>query len=718
MRKKIGVSFLLLFGIVGSILAQNRQEEVRYTENSFYDGTSVLVPDKVSDKELVDLASKVRPSARQLRWQQYEMLGFVHFNLNTFTGMQWGSGVEDLTVFNPEELDAKQWVETFKSAGIKSVILVCKHHDGLTLWPSQFRERTIAKTPWRDGQGDLVREFMDACREEGIRTCIYYSPWDKQDPYGTPTYNDLMVNELTELLTNYGNIDLVWFDGAGLDEKTSGVKMEIDWPRVYALIRELQPQALISGAAPDIRWVGNEAGRGRFTEWSVQGVDLMEADFSGADAGTALTAKKLGDISELSRFKQLAWYPARGGLPVRVQWFWAPNQQSRSLEYMINSYFETVGQNSNVLINLSPDQRGLIPEEDVRLMKQFGKYLERMYAKNHAEGAVAKATEVREGGFAANYLFDDDLRTCWLAPEGQESGVIRVDLYGKQTFNVIKLSENIADYGQRVERFEVDAWKEDKWQKIGEASTIGLRRLLVVPITTTNKIRIRITDSRTSPSLASLELYTAPEIKKGPKIERDERGKVKIFNEGKKVQYTLDGSDPLLGEKHEYNGPFSLPHGGEVRAAFVGDESGEFFQHSQEVFSILPLGWKVKGAKDGKRMIDGDEHTWVDIALLPSGEADLEILLPEVKNVSGFGYLPPQGASNEPGRVSLYEFYLMTEEGKWKKVSEGNFGNVDNNPVERRVDFGASYLTEKVKMVIKQTSRQDKVARVAEFKLY
>jgi len=438
----------VLFLCTANLFAQ--KADIEYVKKSYYDGTSVLVPENISIEAITELAATVRPSARQLRWQQYGILGFVHFNLNTFTGLQWGTGHEDLSVFNPVELDTKQWVAAFRNAGIQSVILVCKHHDGFCLWPSSYRERSVKNTPWKNGQGDVVREFFDACRTEGIRTCIYYSPWDKQEPYGKPEYNDLMINELTELLTNYGNLDLVWFDGAGIDPKVSGVKMDFDWPRIYKTIRELQPQALISGVGPDIRWVGNEGGRGRFTEWSVQGVIPVEADYSGWDNGVPVMATELGAITELNQFNQLTWLPARGGLPVRHQWFWKPGQYTRTLDYMVKSYFETVGQNSNLLVNLSPDNRGLVPETDVILMEQFGSYLKTMYRRNYADGAVAKSTTVDEGGYAANYLFDDDLRTCWLAAEEETTGEIVVDLYGKQSFNVFKLQENIVDFGKRI----------------------------------------------------------------------------------------------------------------------------------------------------------------------------------------------------------------------------------------------------------------------------
>ncbi|MFV0592531.1 MAG: alpha-L-fucosidase [Draconibacterium sp.] len=712
---KILLTGLMFFSVI-FVFAQGTEK--KFVKNSFYEGTSVLVPDNVSLDDITELAAAVRPSARQLRWQQYEMLGFIHFNLNTYTGLQWGTGHEDLSIFNPGELDVKQWIAAFKSAGIQSVILVCKHHDGFCLWPSTYRNRTVKNTPWRNGQGDLVREFFDACRAEGIRTCIYYSPWDKQDPYGKLEYNDLMINELTELLTNYGNIDLVWFDGAGIDPKTSGVKMDFDWPRIYKTIRNLQPQALISGAGPDIRWVGNEGGRGRFTEWSVQGVQLEEPDFSGADSEVPATAKTLGQINELHKYKQLTWYPARGGLPVRHQWFWRPDQNTRTLDYMVQSYFETVGQNSNLLVNLSPDTRGLVPETDVVLMEQFGKYLTAMYKHNYANGAVATSKNVHAGGYAANYLFDSDLRTCWLAPEMEKTGEIVVDLYGEQTFNVIRLQENIVDFGQRVETFEVDAWKNEEWETIGKATTIGLRRLLRVPETTTNQLRIRITNSRENPSLATLELYMVPKLVAGPEIARNNDGKISIDGKGLPVKYTIDGSSPLGETSKNYTGPFDFPLGGQVKAIAISDNREEWILESSQEIGINPAKWKVKGGDNSSFIFDNNPETAAKFNLNKKSDRSFEIELPEITELSGFGYLPPQGTPEEPGRVETYSILIKNSKGNWEEVSSGEFGNIDNNPVERKVTFENRIRTKAVKFQINTATRQQTGAKIAEFRLY
>lgn len=686
---------------------------------SYYEGVSVPLAKGIDNNQLIDLASKVRPSARQLRWQQYGMLGFVHFNINSFTGVEWGSGKEDLSIFNPKELDTHQWIKTFKSTGINAIILVAKHHDGFRLWPSEIAERTIAKTPYKNGKGNIVREFIDACREEGIAVCLYYSPWDKHEPYGKPEYNDLMVAELTDLLTNYGNINLLWFDGAGMDEKTSGKKMVFDWARIYKTIRTLQPQALISGAAPDIRWVGNEGGRGRFTEWSVQGIDLSEKDFSGYDSGVPLTAKNLGSIDQLKDAVQLAWYPARGGLPLRHGWFWHPKQKTRTLGYIVKSYFETVGQNSNLLVNLSPDNRGLIPDSEVVRMREFGDYLEQMYKRDYGAGATAISPSTRKGGYHTNYLFDNDLRTCWVAPENESSGEIIVNLYKEQSFNVIKLQENIVDFGQRIEAFEVDVWENNAWKTISKATTVGFRRLLRIPFTTTDKLRIRILDSRNSPSLASLNFYQSPSIINGPEVVRNASGSIQIVNNSKEelqIKYTVDGSDPLGGNGIDYNRPFELSMGGVVRAVYTKNKSNEYFIESSQMFAMLPIGWELIKKHDA--LLDNDQNTSVDFNLKKGSMSSFSISFKKELELSGIGYIPSQQLKEDHGHVESYRIYQKMENGSWEKVISGSFGNIENNPILQKVYFDSKIKTTAIKFeIIKATKKQKKVS-ISEFKIY
>lgn len=375
------------------------------------EGKSFSVPANASREDVIKLATEVRPSYRQLDYQQREMLGFIHIGMNTFTGAEWGTGKEDPSIFNPDQLDAEEWVKTFKDAGITGVILVTKHHDGFCVWPSKYTDHTVAHSPWRNGQGDMVKEVADACKKYDLKLCLYLSPWDMhEETYGTEAYNDYYIHQLEELLTNYGPVYLLWFDGAGVNSKTSGKEMNFAWERIFKRARELQPDILLSGAAPDIRWVGNEAGQGRETEWSVQGIDDENVLFGGEIKGHASTAKNLGSIDELMNKKRLVWYPSRGGLPLRKGWFYNPNddQTTKSLEYLVNSYFSTVGQNSNLLPNLSPDKTGRIPGKDAKRLIDFGKIIAAMKQTDYALGAKTIPVSGWDNSSEKNVLTDND----------------------------------------------------------------------------------------------------------------------------------------------------------------------------------------------------------------------------------------------------------------------------------------------------------------------
>lgn len=381
----IQLRVLLLCGLLGyPAVAHGKGKE----------GISVTVPEQASREKLVDMAVKVRPSSRQLDYQQREMLGFIHFGMNTFTGVEWGTGKEEPGMFNPSRLDARSWVKTFKDAGVTGVIFVAKHHDGFCMWPTKWTDHNISRSPYKGGKGDLVREVSAACRELGMKFCIYLSPWDMHEKsFGTEKYNDFYVKQLEELLTNYGPVYLLWFDGAGVESKVNGKQTPFDWERIFKKARELQPEVLLSGAAPDVRWGGNEMGRGRETEWCVQGVTASSRLFGGNNVGIRAKDRNLGSIDSLAGKKQLVWYPSRAGLPIRKGWFYheRDDKSIKSLDYLVDCYFSTVGQNSNVLPNLSPNKEGIIPEADARRMIQFGRVIEKMKKNDLAKGARAKA---------------------------------------------------------------------------------------------------------------------------------------------------------------------------------------------------------------------------------------------------------------------------------------------------------------------------------------
>jgi len=366
------------------------------------------------------------PSPSQLAWQRAETVMFLHFGMNTFTDREWGEGKERERLFNPSHLDAGQWVKTAKAAGFNLLILTAKHHDGFCLWPSRFTEHSVKNSPWKSGKGDVVKEFTDACRAERVKAGLYLSPWDRNQPaYGdSPKYNEYYRNQLTELLSNYGPVAEVWFDGA-CGEGPNGKRQQYDWPSYYGLIRKLQPQALIAICGPDIRWVGNESGLARENETSVQPAP-----------------------PEMRPGKRAVWYPAECDVSIRPGWFWhaREDRQVKSLSDLMKIYFASVGRNSNLLLNVPPNVQGRLSDADVARLAEFKTALDRLYGVNLAAGRPVRASNVRGGSdrYAPGKALDGDLDTYWATDDSATNGWLEVDLGQPRTFDVVRIQEAIA----------------------------------------------------------------------------------------------------------------------------------------------------------------------------------------------------------------------------------------------------------------------------------
>jgi alpha-L-fucosidase len=417
----------------------------------------------------------VKPTPQQLAWQEAELSMFLHFGVNTFTDREWGDGKEDPRIFNPTELDAHQWVETAKAAGFKYMILTAKHHDGFCLWPSKYTEHSVKNSPWRGGKGDVVREFAEACQKAGVKMGFYLSPWDRHEPtYGdSPRYNEYFRNQLTELLTNYGEVAEVWFDGA-CGEGPNGKRQEYDWHSYYEVIRRLQPNALIAICGPDVRWVGNEDGYARETEWSVQ------------DVNPVFHQGKAGKV----------WHPAECDVSIRPGWFWRKREDEKvkSLEHLVDIYYKSVGRNSVLLLNVPPNHRGLLPEPDVARLREFRAALDRTFATNFAQGGPTTPPQ-------AARVVDSNPDAYWPA-----TGPLIVELGAPVTFNVSMVQEYIAE-GQRVEAYQIDAWTNGEWQPVVTGTTIGHKKLERFPDVTASKVRLSVTQSLDTALIRSFGLY-------------------------------------------------------------------------------------------------------------------------------------------------------------------------------------------------------------------
>ncbi|WP_316804046.1 alpha-L-fucosidase [Pedobacter nototheniae] len=465
-------------------------------------------------QDVIKKAANITPSDRQLRWQQLELTAFFHFGINTFTNKEWGDGTEDISKFNPEQLNAEQWIQTVKNAGFKQVIITAKHHDGFCLWPSKYTEHSIKNTPYKSGKGDIVKEVAEACRKYNIGFGVYLSPWDRNNAlYGTDAYNDYFVNQLTELLSQYGKVDEVWFDGAN-GEGPNGKKQVYNFDRWYALIRKLQPQAVIAVQGPDVRWVGTETGVGRETEWSVLPVGETSQEKIAATSQKDVNVipgilgsykdQDRGSRPQLTEAAGLVWYPAETDVSIRPGWFYhnAEDHKVKTPDQLMDIYFTSVGRNGVLLLNIPPNTHGLIADADVKNLSGFASLMKKTFSNNLAKKAKITATNSK----GLNTLFDGKMETFITTTGKDTTAVIEFELAKKETFDIIALQENIA-IGQRIEKFSAEYLDGDIWKVFASGTTVGYKRLIRFDPISTNKIRFNIQSSRLNPTLAEFGLY-------------------------------------------------------------------------------------------------------------------------------------------------------------------------------------------------------------------
>ncbi|MFF3332876.1 alpha-L-fucosidase [Streptomyces sp. NPDC002888] len=453
----------------------------------------------------------VRPSDRQLAWQEMEFYGFVHFGMNTMTDREWGEGHDDPAAFDPAGLDADQWVVALKSAGMTGVILTCKHHDGFCLWPSDVTTYSVAASPWRGGRGDVVAEVADAARRHGLRFGIYLSPWDRHDvSYGSGTaYDDFYVAQLTELLTRYGPVFSVWLDGAN-GEGSNGRRQVYDWERYFAVVRELQPDAVISVCGPDVRWCGNEAGDTRPDEWSVVPRTLQDAERTAdrsqkADDGTFARLvrsddRDLGSRAALSGHEaDLVWYPAEVNTSIRPGWFHHPAEDTavRSVDELFTVYLRAVGGNSCFLLNVPPARDGRVSGTDVAVLERLGQRIKDFRARRiEATVAVSSGTP---GDIAT--AWPGRGRTPWRPDDSDDLPRVTLAFARPRRVEAFVLGEDIRQ-GQRIEHIVVRGHREGRWTTLAEANAVGHQRILTFPPTEVDAVRAELTETRDTPVVA------------------------------------------------------------------------------------------------------------------------------------------------------------------------------------------------------------------------
>jgi len=454
------------------------------------------------------------PSARQLAWQQMEFIGFLHFTVNTFTDKEWGSGDESETVFNPTAFDAGQIARTARDAGMKELILTAKHHDGFCLWPSEYTEHSVKNSPWMDGKGDVVKAISEACKQEGLKFGVYLSPWDRnRADYARPEYLTYYRNQLRELLTHYGPISEVWFDGANGGDGYYGGAREArhidnrtyyDWPNTWKIVRELQPVAcMFSDGGPDIRWVGNEDGIAGNPCWATLNAGEFGPGY-GPVSGGYYERLNSGDRPGTN------WLPAECDVSIRPGWFYHASEDDKVKTPMqlLHLYYTSVGRGAVLLLNIPPDRHGRIHENDVKSLREFRRLLDATFNHDLATHAKVTASNVRGGDarFAPKNVIDTSRNTYWSTDDTVTNAELILDLGKATTFNVVRVREFLP-LGQRIEAFALDQWQDQKWVEFATGTSIGNCRLVRGQNITTDKVRLRIVKAPVCPAISEIGLF-------------------------------------------------------------------------------------------------------------------------------------------------------------------------------------------------------------------
>ncbi|NDV55100.1 hypothetical protein D0T51_05065 [Parabacteroides sp. 52] len=650
------------------------------------------------------------PTEHQLIWQHMQYYMFIHFGPNTFTNVEWGDGKEDPKVFNPTNLDCRQWAATAKAAGMKGIIITAKHHDGFCLWPSNFSTHTVRESPWKEGKGDLLRELSDACKEYGLKFGVYLSPWDQNHPaYGTPEYNQIFANTLNEVLTQYGEVFEQWFDGANGDAH-KGKKQVYDWPLFHETVYRNQPQAIIfSDIGPGCRWMGNERGIAGETNWSTLNVEGFGPGLDAPASSVLNSGDKEGK----------AWVPAETDVSIRPGWFYSPStdEKVKTVEQLTDIYYSSIGRNSNLLLNVPPNREGRIHANDSIRLMEFKQVIDESFAQDLIQGATLTASHTRGRGYKVSNLLQENYDSYWATNDGQLTASIEIHLPKAETFNRFLLQEYIP-LGQRVAKFAVDVWNESTkdWELLSEGTTIGYKRILCFPQVKAQKIRLTIQEALACPVLTRIGLFKAVEFLSVPSMERNKEGEVtmRCISDDPVIYYTLDGSEPTASSIR-YQAPFSLPEGGVVRAIAMIDGNRKQSEIATVRYGIAPAKWKVIAPEDqmAGRAIDGKGNT---VARIPSS-SPLTIDLGESLVLKGFVYTP----ANRTDAPNIYRYLLAVSKDnkEWSVVKPaGVFPNIQNNPIAQEVVFDQPVEARYMKLKAIELTHPGEVYTVAEIGVY
>lgn len=735
-------------------------------------------------QDIMTKAANVVPSSAQMLYHQDEFTGFIHFGINTFTGVEWGNGKEDPTLFDPgETLDTAQWCRIMKAAGMKKVIITVKHHDGFCTWQTRYNDAfSVRAIPWREGKGDVLRELSNSCRKYGLKLGVYLSPADlyqieneqglygnlspyqktviptdpasfKTDPLkarsdrpkGTPTflveaddYNRYFMNQLYELLTEYGPIHEVWFDGAHPKRKGGQQYIKAEW---FNMIRKLAPDAAIFGG-PDIRWCGNEGGYTRDSEWNILPIQAYES--SGEDrpikspgSEEALTAGKYEVYGKPYTTKHLYYIIAEVDTSIRAGWFWRNEQEQsvRTPDDVYDIYERSVGGNSGFLLNIPPTNQGLFGLRDEACLVEVGKRIRATYTTNLAAHAKIEADgEVQD-------FVDGSLLTYWQPKTKQGSFVLT--LPKARTINRFVLQEAIATVGQRIKKHALDAWVDGQWHQVAAATTVGYKRILRFPVVTTDRFRVRILDSRSTPTISEIaaHFYKQPPPKVtvsrnkdhgvvlkavGPSNQfawkrHNERAAIPDDYADAKIHFTLNGQAPTASSPI-YGQPLDLPNGGYIRACVILD--GEQGPITDVHLGISRKGWTIHSVSSqhnkqhgADKAIDGDSNTFWHTSWAkghPGHAHQLSINLGRKVKIEGMTYLPRQDKRTPDGMIESGMVETSLDGKSWHLAGQFGFGNLLNDPTQRTFMFPKAVESHYIRIISKTGAQDTPFAGAAE----
>lgn len=698
---------ILILSFILSALSCSNEDETYYIQTA-------EIPEGYILDEKTELSARVLPHPRQMKWFEDEFFGFIHFGPNTFSGREWGTGLEDPGLFNPTNLDTDQWCRLMSEAEMKRVVMVAKHHEGFALWPSRYTDHSVASSPWKEGEGDLIRELVNSCRDYGLRIGIYLSPADlyqiespegyygngseftdrtiprpvegrpfddeRSFTYNLDDYNEYFLNQLFELLTEYGPIHEVWFDGAN---PRPGTGQTYNYEAWYDMIRQLAPDAVIFGKGPDVRWCGNEGGRTRDAEYNVLPLNTDPDKYNWPDKMDENIAGR-DQITEETRF--FHYYPAETNTSIRHGWFWRNDdeQQVRSTEDVFDIYERSVGGNSVFHLNIPPNNDGLFSEQDAAVLRETGQLIRDVYGTNLLDGATSSAAEVLDG----------NTDTWWEAPGKQAE--LEITLPEKQRINRFMIREAIAHRGERVEEHRLEAFVDGEWVEAATGKTIGHKRILRFPAVETDRFRLTITQSRLNPAISYVSAHFYDEPPKPVVIRRNDSGEVTLgvgtsfswnnhgtADQSQPIFYTLDGSTPTK-ESLRYGSPFALPDGGYLTARAITE--GREGPVSETRFGIISREWPVTvtGTQADTEQEIRLTRPWTCCEEDPSAFYSITIDMTDTRTISGFIYTPNP---SQNGYIESYNAEISTDGETWEAVHTGSFGNIRNDPSARTVLF-------------------------------